>query len=93
MFALKDLNNLSGADFDSKSTISSQDLILNKQYTEEDAMDLIDSMCVGYSPEQATKTIDQLVNKIRNHKLEIDSSAPENIFSKHTQFCRRQGYL
>lgn len=83
MFALKDLNNLSGADFDSKSTISSQDLILNKQYTEEDAMDLIDSMCVGYSPEQATKSIDQLVNKIRNHKLEIDSSVPENIIGRN----------
>lgn len=83
MFALKDLNNLANNDYESKSTMSTQDLLINKNYTEDDAMDLIDSMCVGYSPEQATKTIDQLVNKIRNHKLEIDSSVPENIIGRN----------
>lgn len=83
MFALKELNNIGNNDSETKSTISAQDLFINKNYTEDDAMDLIDSMCVGYTPEQATKTIDQLVNKIRNHKLEIDSSVPENIIGRN----------
>jgi len=83
MFALRELNNLANNDLETKSTVSTQDLIINKLYTEDETMDLIDSMCIGYSPEQATKTIDQLVNKIRNHKLEIDSSVPENIIGRN----------
>ena len=69
-------------DDDSRSVFSSNDILMNKTYSEEDAMRLIKEMCIGYSSEQATKAVDQLINKIKNHKLEVDSNVPESIFGR-----------
>ena len=69
-------------DDDSRSVFSSNDVLMNKTYSEEDAMRLIKEMCIGYTSEQATKAVDQMINKIKNHKLEIDSNAPEGIFGR-----------
>ena len=83
MFALKDLTNSAKDDQDNKSSISNQDIIANRIFTEEDAMNLIDELCVGYSAEQAVKSVDQMIRKIRNHVLEIDSTLPDGIFGRN----------
>ena len=69
-------------DDDTRSVFSSNDILMNKTYSKEDAMRLIKEMCIGYTSEQATKAVDQMINKIKNHKLEIDSNAPEGIFGR-----------
>ena len=78
MFEIKDTK----IDNDTRSIFSSNDVLMNKTYTEEDAMRLIKEMCIGYSAEQATKAVDQMINKIKNHKLEVDSNVPEGIFGR-----------
>ena len=69
-------------DDDSRSVFSSNDILMNKTYSEEDAMRLIKEMCIGYSSEQATKAVDQLINKIKIHKLVVDSNVSEGIFGR-----------
>ena len=69
-------------DDDTRSVFSGNDVLMNKTYSEEDAMRLIKEMCIGYTSEQATKAVDQMINKIRNHRLEVDSSVPEGIFGR-----------
>jgi len=78
MFELKD----SIYDDDARSVFSGNDVLMNKTYSEEDAMSLIKEMCIGYSSDQATKAVDQMINKIKNHRLEVDSNAPEGIFGR-----------
>lgn len=69
-------------DDDTRSVFSSNDVLLNKTYSEDDAMRFIKEMCIGYTSEQATKAVDQMINKIKNHKLEVDSNVAEGIFGR-----------
>jgi len=69
-------------DEDARSVSSSNDVLINRIYSEEDSMRLIKEMCVGYTSDQATKEVEQLINKIKNHKLEVDSNVPEGIFGR-----------
>ena len=79
MFALRDLKD----DADARSVDSCGDASVKRDYTEEEAMGLIDELCVGYTTEQAAKCVDQMIGKIRNHVLELDASTPEGIVGRN----------
>jgi len=79
MFALKDLKD----DGDTKSVDSCGDVSVRREYTEDEAMGLIDELCVGYTTEQAAKCVDQMIRKIRNHVLELDASTPESVVGRN----------
>ena len=79
MFALRDLKD----DGDVRSVVSCGDVAVKRDYTEEEAMGLIDELCVGYTTEQAAKCVDQMIGKIRNHVLELDATTPESIVGRN----------
>jgi len=56
---------------------------LNKDYTEVEVLNLIGEMCIGYTQEQAVKAVDQMVSKVKGHKLDDQSNViPEEAFGR-----------
>ena len=83
MFALREIKSEEVVNDDSRSVISEQDSVLNKDYTEAEVLNLIGEMCIGYSQEQAVKAVDQMVSKVKGHKLDDQSSTiPEEAFGR-----------